>query len=252
MNHFEKPAPLQITGEKEVLLALERMEKGVEEVFMILIETNFLMSKIREKAINLQIPILEISQTDINRMRVKKEPLSHVLALIGRDPFITSVTELLSLSGPIWFLVNVSYVSNIGLCVRTAEASGAAGILTYPPLSNQKRRSVNHFSMGADRFLPILSVSNVSTFFEKCRLANRPIYALETSGNILLNEIKSVNEGVWIVGNELEGIPEEILSQCDSIVRLPFGGFVPSYNLQTAMSAVALENLHRDLIHRSI
>ena len=46
---------------------------------------------------------------------------------------------------------------------------------------------------------------------------------------------------VLIVGGERNGISEEILSESDEIVRIPMSGFVPSFNLQAPLSAVAIE-----------
>ena len=44
-----------------------------------------------------------------------------------------------------------------------------------------------------------------------------------------------------IVGGEKNGISAEILSESDEIVRIPMSGFVPSFNLQAPLSAVAIE-----------
>ena len=46
---------------------------------------------------------------------------------------------------------------------------------------------------------------------------------------------------VVIVGGEKHGIPEEILRESDLVIRIPMTGFVPSFNLQAPLSAVAIE-----------
>ena len=48
-----------------------------------------------------------------------------------------------------------------------------------------------------------------------------------------------------VVGGENAGVSKEILSAADDIVRLPMPGFVPSYNLQVAVSALAMERLRQ-------
>ena len=42
---------------------------------------------------------------------------------------------------------------------------------------------------------------------------------------------------LFVVGAEREGVSQEVLDACDEVVRLPMDGFVPSYNLQVAISA---------------
>ena len=48
-----------------------------------------------------------------------------------------------------------------------------------------------------------------------------------------------------IVGAEKEGVSEQVLSAADACVLLPMDGFVPSYNLQVAVSVVAVEALRQ-------
>jgi tRNA G18 (ribose-2'-O)-methylase SpoU len=36
-----------------------------------------------------------------------------------------------------------------------------------------------------------------------------------------------------------------VLERCDAVARLPVRGFIPSYNLQAAVAAVALERLRQ-------
>jgi tRNA G18 (ribose-2'-O)-methylase SpoU len=36
-----------------------------------------------------------------------------------------------------------------------------------------------------------------------------------------------------------------VLARCDDVVRVPMAGFIPSYNVQAAMAAVAGERLRQ-------
>ncbi|MBW2402196.1 MAG: hypothetical protein JRG80_23590, partial [Deltaproteobacteria bacterium] len=48
-----------------------------------------------------------------------------------------------------------------------------------------------------------------------------------------------------IVGGEADGIPKATLARCEAVVRVPMAGFLPSYNLQGAVAAVASERLRQ-------
>ena len=52
-------------------------------------------------------------------------------------------------------------------------------------------------------------------------------------------------ELILVVGSEREGVSQEVLDACDEVVRLPMNGFVPSYNLQVAISVLAVESLRQ-------
>ena len=48
-----------------------------------------------------------------------------------------------------------------------------------------------------------------------------------------------------IVGGEVRGVHEVLLDACESVVRIPMLGFIPSYNLQAAVAIVAGERLRQ-------
>ena len=50
-----------------------------------------------------------------------------------------------------------------------------------------------------------------------------------------------------VVGAERAGVSQETLDAADYIVKLPMDGFVPSYNLQVAVSVLAVEALRQKL-----
>jgi tRNA G18 (ribose-2'-O)-methylase SpoU len=48
-----------------------------------------------------------------------------------------------------------------------------------------------------------------------------------------------------VIGGETRGIPAPLLARCDEVLRIPMAGFIPAYNLQAAMAAVAAERLRQ-------
>ena len=60
----------------------------------------------------------------------------------------------------------------------------------------------------------------------------------------------STGARVFVVGGENGGIPPEVLARCDERIRVPMAGFIPCYNLQAAVSAVAVERLRQLAVRR--
>jgi tRNA G18 (ribose-2'-O)-methylase SpoU len=50
---------------------------------------------------------------------------------------------------------------------------------------------------------------------------------------------------VCLIGGERGGLPQAVLARCHAVLRIPMAGFVPSYNVQAAMAAIATERLRQ-------
>ncbi len=66
-------------------------------------------------------------------------------------------------------------------------------------------------------------------------------WALEDVGESNPWDVDLTGNVILIVGGEREGISSEVLQMADEIIRIPMTGFVPSFNLQAPLSAVAIE-----------
>jgi 23S rRNA (guanosine2251-2'-O)-methyltransferase len=179
---------------------------------------------------------------DLRRMSRGATP-EQAIAMAGADPS-GDLDALLARDGAVWLLHRVAFPSNIGFAIRTAEVSGADGVVVDTALNHQDRSRVAHVTMGADRMLPVLWESTERTL-EAAQRNGRRIVAMEDVGDKAPWQVDLTGPIVLVVGNEREGIGEAILARCDAVVAVPMAGFVPSYNLQAALSAIAAERLRQ-------
>ena len=70
-------------------------------------------------------------------------------------------------------------------------------------------------------------------------------YALDEDGSHAPWDLDLTGPRVFVVGGENGGIPGAVLERCDARVRVPMAGFIPCYNLQAAVSALAIERLRQ-------
>ena len=182
------------------------------------------------------------SAGDLRRMGRGTGP-ERALAMVGPRPDV-ELPELLARPGAIWLLHRVSYPSNAGFAVRTAEVSGAQGVIIDAGFNHHERERIAHVSMGADRLLPVLYQGTESTL-EAARTHGHRLIAIEDCGHTAPWDVDLTGSVVLVIGSEREGIGQALLAKCDAVVRIPMAGFVPSYNLQAAMSAVAAERLRQ-------
>ncbi len=230
---------MQRCGEDEVLLAFENNEN----ISLILVKRESSSSKLREilgYAESLKIKIIHGSENDLWRMsRNNSQGVPNILALVGRNPD-SSLEEVFSNGGLVWLLAGAAYPVNIGFCIRTAEVSGASAVIVDAELNNQERSAAKRASMKAHRFLPVHWTSGFDAIILAKKFGFR-IISVEDVGTAAPWEVDMTGNVVLIVGGERNGISEEILSESDEIVRIPMSGFVPSFNLQAPLSAVAIE-----------
>jgi tRNA G18 (ribose-2'-O)-methylase SpoU len=169
-----------------------------------------------------------------------------ILALLG-PPIAVDLPGLCARRGALWLLSQAAYPSNVGFAVRTAEVSGAEGVIVDARFNHDDRSRVSHVSMGADRVMPLLWASTEETL-AAARAAQLRVVALEAIEHPRarpLWEVDLTGGVLLIAGNERDGLGEELLVRCDALASIPMAGFVPSYNLHAAIAAVAAERLRQ-------
>lgn len=229
----------QITGAEAVYQAL----LCGQPIDRVLVDREKDTTLIRDLCKQHNIPLEEGSTNDLWRM----SSAGHVeaLALIGR--FQTeSLDELMSRGGTIWFFDGVTYSTNLGFAIRTAEVSGADGVVLNVAKTHEERRTIRRASMRADRFIPVI-YSNTEEIIAKAKQYNLPIIVAEDVGDRGPWDVDMTGDILLVVGAEREGVSQQTLDNADFVVKLPMNGFVPSYNLQVAVSVLAVEALKQKI-----
>tara|TARA_B110000495_G_scaffold160029_1_gene144267 strand:- start:62 stop:760 length:699 start_codon:yes stop_codon:yes gene_type:complete len=225
---------LQITGADEVLKALE----NGTEIKLVLVDREEDCTDIINLCEKRNIPVTEGSSTDLWRMSADGQ--QKALALIGREPKGT-LEEVFKREGVIWLFDGVEYAPNLGFGVRTAEVSGATAVIINVKKTHDERRTIRRAGMRATRFIPVIYASTE----EVLAACNRRVVVAEDVGDKAPWNADLTGDVLLVVGAENAGVSKEVLDAADEIVRLPMPGFVPSYNLQVAVSALAIERLRQ-------
>jgi tRNA G18 (ribose-2'-O)-methylase SpoU len=188
------------------------------------------------------VPVQRVTARHFRRLRHTGDTCD-ALGLLGPAPD-AELHDVLRGEGSTWHLVGVAYPGNAGMAIRTAEVSGAAAVFIDADFDRAARRAALRASMRADRFMPVF-FGAAAGIIEAAAKAGRRIVALEDSGDVAPWDVDLAGRVHFVVGGEADGIPDAILAVCDAVVRIPTPGFVPSYNLQAAVAAVASERLRQ-------
>ena len=227
----------QITGLKAVM---EALENGVA-IDRVLVDRDHDTSDLRALCEAAGIPLEEGSTNDLWRMSADGAQVA--LALTGRTQHET-LDEVMKAGGCIWFFDGVEYSTNLGFAIRTAEVSGANAVVLNVAKTHEERRTIRRASMRADRFIPVI-YSDTDAILQSAKDHGVRLIAAEDVGEAGPWDEDMTGDVLLVVGAERDGVSPEVLEAADAVVKLPMDGFVPSYNLQVAVSVLAVEALRQ-------
>ena len=139
---------------------------------------------------------------------------------------------------------------NLGAIVRTAEGSGALGVVltrrNAPPLSPVVARA----SSGALEWLPVARVANLPRALDLLKSHGFWVVGADPSAEQTLFELPDrlfTGDLVLALGAEGRGLRDGVLKRIDHPVRIPMAGRVGSLNVASAGSVLLFEALRRSL-----
>ncbi len=227
----------QVTGRDAVLAALQQGQA----LDMVLVDREKDTTLIRELCQQNGVPLQEGSTNDLWRM--SHDGAQDALALIGRN-IEGTLDEVMQRGGTIWFFDGVEYSTNLGFTIRTAEVSGADAVVLNVAKTHEERRTIRRASMRADRFLPVV-YSTSEEILAAAKSNQVRIIVAEDTGKVGPWDVDMTGDVLLVVGAEKHGVSQLVQDAADEIVILPMDGFVPSYNLQVAVSVLAVEALRQ-------
>ena len=131
-------------------------------------------------------------------------------------------------------LWGVNDPGNVGTVVRSALAFGAGSVALGPGSADPYGAKAVRASMGAIFSVPVTRVREVGEL-------PAPRIALAAREGRPLSEAASA-EATLVIGAEREGLPEDVLAQCDEVCHIP----IRSESLNAAMAAtVAMYEVSR-------
>ena len=197
------------------------------------------LANLLDRCVEAGIDVILGSENDLWRMAETSPALA--LALVGREPE-ADLDTLLERGGLIWMLAGAQYQTNIGYCIRVAEASGANGLIVTGEWTSDDRHRIVRAAMRTHRFMPVIFGCDGLEALESW---TGRVVAIEDVGTEEPWDANLTGDVILIVGGENAGISDELLAAADQTIRIPMAGFTPSYNLQAPMAVVAVEALRQ-------
>lgn len=148
-------------------------------------------------------------------------------------------------------LHNIRSVHNVGAIFRTADACGISKIFLtgYTPLPvdrfGRDRKDVQKAALGAEKNVDWEQFFEVNELLEKLKKENVSIVSVEQSKNSIdYKDFKIKKDTAFVLGNEVDGVSEEILNQSDEIIEIPMVGKKESLNVSVSAGVVLFRVLN--------
>lgn len=146
-------------------------------------------------------------------------------------------------------LENVRSAYNVGSIFRTAdafliEAIYLCGYTAYPP-----HKEIRKTALGADETVHWKHFNNVNSALEELRQQGYRIFAVEQAINSLkLDGIEQFEGKLAVVfGNEVTGVEQTTIENCDGCLEIPQFGMKHSLNVSVAAGVVLWELVRNKL-----
>jgi TrmH family RNA methyltransferase len=131
-------------------------------------------------------------------------------------------------------LWRVADPGNVGTLIRTADAFGPAAVALSSGCADPTSAKALRASAGAIFRVPIARFAD----------AARPQVALVARAGVPLPELELGDAVSFVLGAEREGLPDDVVRQCDEVAHIPQAASAESLNVAVA-GAVALYELRR-------
>lgn len=146
----------------------------------------------------------------------------------------------------IFVLDNIEDPHNLGAMIRTANLSGAHGVIIPKRRAVGLTPTVARTSAGAINYTPVAKVTNLKQTMEQLKkegmwfvcadMDGTPYYQMDLKGPMGL-----------VIGNEGEGVSRLIKETCDFVASIPMKGDIDSLNASVAAGVLAYEIVRQRL-----
>jgi len=234
----EEEALFIVEGIKLVTEFINHQKFTVKEVFATIDYINVYKDILENKAIS----FTEITEADLKKISHLTTP-NQVLAVVKKTN--QSIDTSLLNTAITLFLDDIRDPGNLGTIIRIADWFGIKQVICSPTTTELYNPKTLQASMGA-----VLRVNVVSMTFNEVlnKTQNLPIYGAVLEGeNIYTTSLK---HGLLVIGNEANGISQEVLQKITHHITIPAANSNGSESLNAANAcAIICSEFHRQLTY---
>ena len=188
--------------------------------------------------------VLEVSEKVLTGITRRDNPQA-VLAVFEQR--YQPLADIRLADGEVWVALDrVRDPGNLGTIVRTVDAVGAAGVILVGDTTDPYSLEAVRASMGSI-FATRLAKTDASAFLHWRERAGGLMVGTHLKGAVDYREVDYAGPVILLMGNEQQGLPDDLARACDRLVLIPQAGRADSLNLSVA-TGVMLYEIRRDAL----
>ncbi len=159
-----------------------------------------------------------------------------IVAECAGYPYV-ELSELIGKPGVVVVLDEITDPRNVGAIARSAEATGAIGLVLPERRSAHVTATVCKTSAGAIEHLKVAEVRNIADALAALKEGGAWTYGAAMDGTPV-GDLDLTGSVALVLGGEGKGLRPRVTSACDAIVSLPMVGKVDSLNVSAAAAVL--------------
>lgn len=140
----------------------------------------------------------------------------------------------------IFLLDGIEDPHNLGAIIRTANLTGAHGVIIPKRRAVGLTATVVKASAGAIHYTPVAKVTNLSATIDDLKKEGLWFVCADMGGELMYNMNLKGPIGL-VIGNEGEGVSRLVREKCDFAAAIPMKGDIDSLNASVAAGVLAYE-----------
>ena len=129
---------------------------------------------------------------------------------------------------------------NLGAIIRTANVSGAHGVIITKRNASGITPTTVKASAGAVEHTPVVKVTNMSRTIEELKEKGLWFVCADMDGEVMYKQNLTGPIGL-VIGNEGSGVSRLVKEKCDLVASVPVRGEIESLNASVAAGVLAYE-----------
>lgn len=194
----------------------------------------------KKQELNLQdFPVEILSDSVFERVSDTKTPQG-ILCVVRRKTY--ELEDFLKVKNPHFMVLdNLQDPGNLGTILRTAEAAGVDAVFMSKDCVDIYNPKTIRSTMGAIYRVPFLYIEDIPQLLGKFRENGVKSYAAHLNGVHFYDEENYESGTAILIGNEGNGLREEVTENADVLVKIPMQGKVESLNAAVAATVFMFE-----------
>lgn len=163
-----------------------------------------------------------------------------IMAVVRKPVY--SLDEILAVTDArLMLLEDIRDPGNLGTILRTAEGAGVTGVILSKTSVDMYNPKVIRSTMGAIYRMPFIYTEDFKETLSWLKQKGISIYAAHLNAVKTYDEIDYPNKCGIMIGNEANGLSDDIAAISDEYIKIPMSGSVESLNAAIAAAILMYE-----------